>query len=120
MLKIGLAIAILPNPSDAISNPYLPCFLTADWIEENLVDTGGDIHCSDTVLISLENTMNGNIYPFHELLAIKKLAQKKNLSMHLDGARLWNATAATNIEMRQFGQIFDTISLCLSKGNKEF
>lgn len=70
-------------------------------------------------VVALENTTNkggGAFYEKEELLAIKKTADKHGLSVHLDGARLWNAMAASGIEPAFFGSVADTLSVCFSKG----
>ena len=70
-------------------------------------------------LVVLENTMNkggGSIYNFSEIQKIKKLCDAHGLAMHLDGARLFNALVETGETPIQFGETFDTISVCLSKG----
>ncbi len=78
-----------------------------------------DIHLATTKLISLENTMNkggGSCYELSEMTAINDIAQKQGLKMHLDGARLFNAIVAKNQSPKDFGVLFDSISVCLSKG----
>lgn len=78
-----------------------------------------DIHVPYSRLICIENTTNkggGACWDFQELLAIKKVCHANNLSYHLDGARLFNALVARNETPMQYGEIFDTISICLSKG----
>ncbi len=72
-----------------------------------------------TKLIEIENTHNragGVIQPLEEIKRIKNVADKYNLKMHLDGARLWNAHVATGIELKEYTQYFDSVSCCLSKG----
>ena len=72
-----------------------------------------------TSVIAVENTTNkggGACYTKAELTAIKRLAEKNNLFVHLDGARIWNAITATGIEPGFFGTVSDTISICFSKG----
>jgi threonine aldolase len=72
-----------------------------------------------TSVIEIENTANkggGTAYTREELLDIKSLADKHNLLVHLDGARIWNAITATGIEPEFFGTIAETISVCFSKG----
>jgi threonine aldolase len=72
-----------------------------------------------TSLVSLENTVNragGSIYQISEIELIKELCLKHNLSLHLDGARLFNALVVTNESPKLYGKIFDSISICLSKG----
>lgn len=77
-----------------------------------------DIHRAHTRLVALENTSNrggGSCYDFSEILAIKKCCTENGLSLHLDGARLWNALVAKNETPQQYGAVFDSISICLSK-----
>ena len=72
-----------------------------------------------TKIICLENSTNkggGACYTKDEMLAIKDFADEKNLRVHLDGARIWNAITATGTEAEFFGKIADTISVCFSKG----
>lgn len=76
-------------------------------------------HAPLTSLVSIENTTNkggGACYDLEVLKEIKQVCIQNNLKYHLDGARLWNALIAKNQSPRQFGELFDTISVCLSKG----
>lgn len=76
-------------------------------------------HSPLTRLVEVENTTNkggGACWDFGELQKIKTIANKHQLGYHLDGARLWNALIAKNETPKQYGQLFDTISVCLSKG----
>jgi threonine aldolase len=78
-----------------------------------------DIHSTCTGLISLENTMNkggGAYYDINEIKNIRQLCWDRKIPLHLDGARLFNALAETGESPEQYGQLFDTISICLSKG----
>jgi len=78
-----------------------------------------NVHFPPTRLICLENTHNragGKIYPLNEIKKISTLAKNHKLKMHLDGARLWNASAATGISLKEYGRYFDSISVCFSKG----
>ncbi len=78
-----------------------------------------DVHKTRTRLVSLENTANrggGSCYEFSDIEQIKEICSKNNLGLHLDGARLWNALVAKNETPEQYGKIFDSISVCLSKG----
>ncbi len=78
-----------------------------------------DVHKPRTSLVSLENTANrggGSCYEFNEFNAIKEICLQNKLSLHLDGARLWNALVAKNESPKQYGEVFDSISICLSKG----
>jgi len=79
----------------------------------------GDSHYAKTSLVAVENTTNrggGGTYKLEELRQIGKVAHEYNLGFHLDGARLMNAIVANNEDTREYGKIFDSISLCLSKG----
>lgn len=72
-----------------------------------------------TRVIAVENTHNmcgGIVQPIEDIKEISHLAEKHNLYFHLDGARLWNASAATGISMAEYSSYFDTVSICLSKG----
>ncbi len=78
-----------------------------------------DIHRPVSRLVCLENTHNfggGTIYPLEEILRIRLVADRHNMAMHLDGARLLHACVATGIEPAKYAQPFDSVSLCLSKG----
>jgi threonine aldolase len=72
-----------------------------------------------TRLVVVENTTNkggGACWDYKELVRIKKVCDENNLSYHLDGARIFNALVAKNEDPKLYGQMFDTISVCLSKG----
>ncbi len=76
-------------------------------------------HSPLTTLVSVENTTNkggGACYDVTELQKIREVCDRNNLKFHLDGARIWNALAATNDSPKTFGKLFDTISVCFSKG----
>ncbi len=91
--------------------------MTADEIEANI--RHDDIHTPRTKIVTIENTHNrhgGTICPLDEILKIKKVADKHNLLMHLDGARLWNAYVATGIPLAAWVAPFDSVSVCFSKG----
>ncbi len=91
--------------------------LTADQIETSV--NPDDIHFPKTRLVSLENTMNkggGSYYHLEELRRIREVCDQKGLVLHLDGARLFNAIVESGVTPQQFGEIFDTISVCFSKG----
>jgi threonine aldolase len=78
-----------------------------------------DQHAVRTRLVCLENTHNrggGTIYPLETIAAIAGWARTNKLAMHLDGARIWNAMAATGVHAGEWGKHFDTISVCFSKG----
>lgn len=78
-----------------------------------------NIHLAKTSLVSVENTTNkggGACYDIEELVKIKHVCNQYNLKFHLDGARLWNALVAKKQHPKIYGELFDTISVCLSKG----
>jgi threonine aldolase len=72
-----------------------------------------------TSLVCLENTHNkagGTIYPLEDIQKIHDLTLNKKLALHLDGARLWNASVASGVSPREYARFFDTVSVCFSKG----
>lgn len=72
-----------------------------------------------TSLICLENTHNragGTVYPLDEIKRVREFARALGVKVHLDGARLWNASVATGIAPKDYAQQFDTVSVCFSKG----
>lgn len=78
-----------------------------------------EVHFPPSTLVSLENTMNkggGAVYDFEELRNISALCKTKNIKLHLDGARLFNALVKTGDDAKAYGSLFDTISVCFSKG----
>lgn len=91
--------------------------LTAEQVTDAI--NPDDIHKPHTSLVSLENTANrggGSCYDIEELRKIKDTCTGHQLALHLDGARLFNAIVAKNETPKQHGEIFDSISICLSKG----
>ncbi len=91
--------------------------ITADDVEAAI--NPDDVHKAKTSLVSLENTGNrggGSCYNFYEILRIKEVCKKYGLKLHLDGARLFNALVAKKETEKQYGEVFDSISICLSKG----
>ncbi len=80
---------------------------------------GDDPHLARTALVSLENTLNrggGNFYTLNQIKPISEFCRKRGIKIHLDGARLFNALVETGEASKDYGQYFDTISICLSKG----
>jgi threonine aldolase len=78
-----------------------------------------DVHKAKTSLVSVENTANrggGSCYNFTDFQLIKEVCLSHKLGFHLDGARLCNALVAKGETPKQYGEIFDSISVCLSKG----
>jgi threonine aldolase len=92
--------------------------ITADLVK-NAINDPEFYHAPLTSLVSIENTTNkggGACYDIEPLKEIKQVCVQNNLKYHLDGARIWNALVAKKQSPRQFGELFDTISVCLSKG----
>ena len=90
---------------------------TAKQVEEAINPEA--YYYSKTTLVEIENTTNkggGACWSFDEINKIKTVCEKNSLGLHLDGARLWNALVVKNETTRQYGEVFDTISVCLSKG----
>ena len=76
-------------------------------------------HFVRTKIVALENTHNrgsGRIYPLEEIKSIRKWTSENNLILHCDGARIWNAIVASRITGKEYGSLFDSISVCFSKG----
>ena len=91
--------------------------ITAEQVTDAINPT--DIHKAKTSLVCLENTANrggGSCYDFTDIELVKEVCLKNNLKLHLDGARLWNALVAKKESAAQYGNVFDSISICLSKG----
>lgn len=92
--------------------------MTASMVEEG-INPPDFYHSPLTSLVCIENTTNkggGACWDFNELTKIRKVCDANNLKYHLDGARLWNAMVAKDETSKQYGQLFDSISVCLSKG----
>ncbi len=92
--------------------------ITASQVGE-AISPENDVHATRTRLVSLENTMNkggGAYYDIDDIGAIRQVCQEKGIPLHLDGARLFNALVETGETPEQYGQLFDSISICLSKG----
>lgn len=88
------------------------------FIEEN-INNPADVHLPLTSLVAIENTSNrggGAIYSYDETRSMSSFCRSKNLPFHLDGARLFNALVEQNIDAKEYGSHFDSISICLSKG----
>lgn len=80
---------------------------------------GKDIHLPKTALICLENTHNragGAVLPLRYMEEVHKLGKEKNIPIHLDGARVWNAASALGVATKEITQYVDTVQVCLSKG----
>jgi len=102
-------------------------YLTLEEVKANIV--GEDDHYAPTRIVSLENTLHGVVLPYSEAKRISEYIRntyKGQIKLHLDGifyedftnvgARLWNAVIAENISLKQYCSLFDSVSLCFSKG----
>jgi len=108
-MNSGASVCLLPGDRGRIN---------ARQVLEH-INPVNDVHRPLSRLVAVENTMNkggGSIYSFKELLAIGKACKTHNLRFHLDGARLFNALAETQEIPVDYGKLFDSISICLSKG----
>jgi len=83
------------------------------------INNHDDPHKAFTSLVEVENTVNrgaGSCWDFEELKKIREVCNKNNLALHLDGARLFNAMTVDGRKPEEYGTLFDSISICLSKG----
>ncbi|WP_417613236.1 threonine aldolase family protein [Owenweeksia hongkongensis] len=93
-------------------------FISAEEVAAN-IGNPHDVHAARTSMVSVENTVNkggGSCYDFSTLEAIGEVARANHLAYHIDGARIFNALVAKNQKAESYGKLFDTISICLSKG----
>jgi threonine aldolase len=92
--------------------------LTAEQVRE-AINPPGDLHTAPTKVLCLENTHNGGggrVWPLEHLRGVVAEARRGGLKVHLDGARLMNASVAAGVPAAEYGREFDTVTLCLSKG----
>ena len=78
-----------------------------------------NVHHPRTAVVAIENTHNragGRIYPFDQIEAVSAFARERGLKVHMDGARLANASVGTGISFERYGALADTVTLCFSKG----
>lgn len=75
-----------------------------------------DSHFARTKLLSLENTINGKVLPMAYLAQAREFVDLHGLQLHLDGARVYNAATALDVEVKEIGKYFDSMTICLSKG----
>jgi len=90
---------------------------TAEQVEEVIRPEA--YYLPKTKLVCVENTHNrggGSVFPIEEIKRIRSVVDKYKLKFHLDGARLWNASIASGISLREYASYFDSVSVCLSKG----
>ncbi|WP_369699945.1 threonine aldolase family protein [Alicyclobacillus sendaiensis] len=93
--------------------------LTSKEIRDALESKPRSAMYAQVTLVSVENTINaygGRIYPFEELLLLRRETERLGLRVHMDGARLFNAIVATGIKPTQYGKVVDSLSICFAKG----
>ncbi len=108
MRNSGVSVCLLDGSRGLISADEVRSHINPD-----------DVHRPVTSLVEVENTMNkggGACYRLEELEEIARVCRENNLKFHLDGARLFNALAATGGNPADFARLFDSVSICLSKG----
>jgi threonine aldolase len=91
--------------------------ITAGEVERHI--NPDDVHRPVTSLVEVENSMNkggGTLYKYDELVSISNVCRTHGLKFHLDGARLFNALVETGEKPDAYGRLFDSVSVCLSKG----
>lgn len=92
--------------------------ITANQVAD-AINNRNDVHKAISSLVVLENTSNrggGSCYDLETIRAIKEICRANNLVLHLDGARLFNALVAKQQSAKDYGELFDSVSICLSKG----
>ncbi|MDB5089893.1 MAG: threonine aldolase [Mucilaginibacter sp.] len=112
----GGGIAFNSGVSTRLLNGYRG-IITAEMIEPEI--NAENIHYPHTSLVVLENTVNkggGSCYTIEQIKPIAELCKNKDLKLHLDGARIFNALMHTGDKAVDYGKCFDGISVCLSKG----
>lgn len=102
--------SIQPQPIDGEADGSLDLSKVEAAIKQD------DFHFARTRLLALENTMQGKVLPLEYLAAARELTRRRGLSLHLDGARLYNAAVKLGVPARAITQHFDSVSVCLSKG----
>lgn len=87
-------------------------------IKPRIVPDDDNPHNAPTAIVSLENSLNGVIYPQDEIVRISEgiKTSNSNIKLHLDGARIWNVAAATGMTLEELCRPFDSVSVCFSKG----
>lgn len=102
--------SIQPQPIDGEADGSLDLAKVEAAIKQD------DFHFARTRLLALENTMQGKVLPLDYLAAARELTRRRGLSLHLDGARLYNAAVKLGVPAREITRHFDSVSVCLSKG----
>lgn len=103
----------IPQPVNPSNDKYLTL---EDILPYVRLENGERVHACPTRVISLENTLRGMVMPLTEARRICHFAHANGIKVHLDGARIWEAVTASEWALKEFCQVFDTVSLCFSKG----
>ena len=109
MKNSGVSVCLLEGERGQISADEVRAHINPDT----------DIHRPVTTLVEVENTMNkggGSVYNYETLAEIADVCRENKLKYHLDGARLFNALAETGETPEKYAKLFDSVSICLSKG----
>ncbi|MGF0240550.1 low-specificity L-threonine aldolase [Rhodococcus sp. IEGM1300] len=102
--------SIQPQPLDVQADGSIDLNQVAAAIKPD------DFHFARTRLLALENTMQGKVLPLEYLARARHFTREHGLALHLDGARLYNASVKLGVDAREITQHFDSVSVCLSKG----
>jgi len=102
--------SIQPQPILAAADGTLPLDVVAQFIKPD------DFHFAMTKLLSLENTHNGKVLPIAYLKDAWEFTRQHKLALHVDGARIFNASVALGVELEALTRYCDTLTICLSKG----
>lgn len=105
----GAIAGVMPVAIDA-PNGILDAPLLEGKIREQVYDMAA------TTMVEVENTIGGNCYPVDNLKRIRSFANKHNIKVHMDGARIFNAAIAGHTSVKELASYADTITFCLSKG----
>lgn len=108
MRNSGVSVCLLDGPRGQITAEEVTNHINPD-----------DVHRPVTRLVEVENSMNkggGTIYNYADLVSISEVCQNNALRLHLDGARIFNALVEKGGKPEEYGKLFDSVSLCLSKG----
>lgn len=102
--------SIQPQPILAAADGSLPLDVVAQFIKPD------DVHFAITRLLSLENTHNGKVLPIAYLQQAWNFTRERQLALHIDGARIFNAAVALEVPLESLARYCDTLTICLSKG----
>lgn len=111
----GSGLAALSQAMVTPVHPANGIYLTLNDVKKWVI-LGDDIHTAPTRVISIELTIGGVLTPLEEIRGISEFARANGIKVHCDGARLWNASAASGHSLADYCQYFDSVSMCVSKG----